>query len=64
MDTKLWLLGLLKLLGAFGIITICYLHFWFWNAVSYLEVDPLLNIFDFIVGKCLFDFSGVKSWIR
>lgn len=56
MYVKLWLPGLLKLLAAFGIIAICYLHFWFWNAVSYLEeVDSESSIYDFIVGKVLVD---------
>ena len=43
-------LGLLKLSAAYTIITLCYLHFGFWDTISYFEADPS-NVYDFIVGK-------------
>ena len=57
MGLKLWLSGLIKIPAAFAIITVCYFHFWFWNTVSYIEVNPASNIYDFIVGK----FSSKQS---
>nr|CAH0112036.1 unnamed protein product [Daphnia galeata] len=49
MGLKLWLSGLIKIPAAFAIITVCYFHFWFWNTISYIEVNPASDIYDFIV---------------
>ncbi len=65
MKLTLWLSGLLKIPAAFGIVTVCYFHFWFWNTASYIELDPVANTYDFIVGNFIFNqlFSSVKCCV-